>query len=190
MTGVCFVDCETTGLDRALLQVWEVALIETNGTEHVWQLPVDLGKADPMSLSMNGFHDRRLPPAGEVRRETTGVAWSATWTDSGREGGDRQSTPATFCREFVRLTRDKHLVGANVGFDERALWSLLRANHECPCWHYRTICVEALAAGKLGQMPVSLSKTAEALGIPTSDAPHSALGDARMAKLVFEKVMG
>lgn len=183
LAKVCFVDVETTALDRDVLQVWEVALIrplwdegdaEVEWDETVWQLPVDLSTADPMSLAMNGFHERRTM----AERTTNGQGEATYFLD-----------PEKFSRRFARDTRGLHLAGANVAFDERALWSLLRANHECPMWHYRSICVETLAAGKLGGLPMSLSKTAETLGLPF-DAAHSALGDARMAKDVFMAVAG
>lgn len=181
MGPACFVDNETTGLDRDLRQVWESALILPDGTEHVWQLPVDLGKADPKSLAMNGFHERRAPASNLTALRT-------------------------FAAEFARLTYGLHLAGANVYFDEGDLWSILRANGECPMWHYHLIDVEALAAGCLARQRDALGSEAggfdprppwkhtdlvRAMGLNPDDYDrHSALGDARMAKAVYEAVMG
>ncbi len=200
LAPVCFVDTETTALDRDVRQVWEVALIEQDGTEHVWQLPVDLSKADPISLAMNGFHKRRLLPP-----ERSFMQWDGKrrkYYDKGEEGGQHQHHPATFAGEFADLTRGMVLAGANTAFDEHGLWKLLRAHGQCPMWHYRTLCVETLAAGFImgdtGMMekvvaspPYRHTDLVRALGVdPDSFDRHTALGDARMCKAVYEAVMG
>lgn len=195
---VCFVDNETTGLDRDHREVWECALIrpEAGGwAEYVWQLPVDLSKADPKSLEMNGFHERRRP-----LHESTRV------NDERTVQGRAYQTPLPhFARRFAELTRGLTLVAANVGFDEGDLWKILRANGECPMWHYHVIDVEALAAGWLASStglggrvapdayrpPYKHTDLVRALGIdPDSFERHTALGDARMAKATYEAVMG
>ena len=212
---IAFVDLETTALDRDQLQVWEVALIRPEVTpaepcpcveegarcnecdhtgelpeivdwvEDVWHLPVDLSRADPMSLSMNGFVER--------------------YNDWDTPAEERPFKLWEFAREFALYTRGLTLVGANPAFDERALWKLLRDNGECPLWHYRTICVETLAAAYIAQLhprdvpeartvrtpPWKHTDLVRALGIDPDDFDrHSALGDARMAKAVWERVMG
>lgn len=167
---VAFVDLETTALDRRIRQVWEAALI-VGEDEYVWHLPVDLSIADPMSLGMNGFHDRYnnwdTPPEDHAyyRRE--------------------------FAREFASLTRGLHLVGACVNFDEVSLWDLLRDNSECPMWHYHIVDTEALVAGLLGiPPPWSSTDLSLAVGVdPAKFDRHSALGDARWAKAMYEAVM-
>ncbi len=199
MSGVCFVDCETTGLDPDRHEVWEVGLVvprrdveEDDGwTEYVWQLPVDLGKADPIALNIGKFHDRRTT-------ETMLPMWR-------------------FAEEFVRLTRGLHLVGACVSFDADRLWRLIRKAGECPMWHYHLIDVEALAAGwLLGQFtaiqecganpdadgptreeamraipPWNSGDLSRAVGVdPDHFDRHTALGDARWAKAIYEAVMG
>jgi hypothetical protein len=225
VSGVCFVDIETTGLDPDDHEVWEVGLItpvvgataaEDGWNEQIWQLPVDLSKADPMALNIGRFHDRRLP-------------------------ADSLVPLATFASEFVRDTRGLHLAGAVVSFDAERLWQLLRNNGECPMWHYHIIDVEALAAGWLAgrrhasdyAAKVSESGDCTYVAINTEDGPssrcrihpwtdhefssdptgalppwksadlsravgvnpedfekHTALGDARWAKAIYEAVMG
>lgn len=194
---VAFVDIETSALDRDLLQVWEAALI-VGSEEHVWHLPIDLAEADPMSLGMNGFVDR--------------------YNDWDTPAEERPAIWAAFAQEFARLTRGLTLVGANPAFDERALWDLLRANGECPMWHYRSICVETLAAGylrgmaavrpyedertfavpsypdevrRLTTVPWKHTDLIQGLNLNPADFDrHSAIGDARLVKAVYEKVMG
>ncbi len=207
MSGVCFVDIETTGLDPDYHEVWEVALItpvvgatpaEDGWNEQIWQLPVDLSKADPMALNVGRFHDRRLP-------------------------ADSLVPLATFASEFVRDTRGLHLAGAVVSFDAERLWQLLRNNGECPMWHYHLVDVEALAAGFIAgsraALATSVQHTSEAfwagsltwaavegpdpwppwksndlsraVGVNPDDFDrHTALGDARWAKAIYEAVMG
>lgn len=198
---VVFVDTETTGLDPEWQEIWECAAIEEDGTEHVWQLPVDLGRADAIALKIGGFHERRWPqwyaPDNEVR--------DIAPLDNFAEG-------------FAEITRGCHLVGAVISFDERRLDKLLRANGALPEWHYHLLCVENLMVGHIAAR-AALMRQANGEGIDGSDtmravigppwhstdlshhvgidpddpafAPkHSALGDARWARAVYYAVMG
>lgn len=181
MSDVVFVDCETTGLDPERHEIWEVALIHDSADgwkEHVWYLPVDLGRADPAALQLGRFHER-----------LHGI----------------MVDPRVFASVFARLTRGKHLAGAVVSFDEERLRKLLRANGACPEWHYHLIDVEALAVGYLhgkggmvaGQeggwlpgLPWNSDELTAALGVDISDLDrHTALGDARWAKAIYEAVV-
>jgi DNA polymerase III epsilon subunit-like protein len=182
---VAFVDTETTGLDPERHEIWEVGLILPDGSEHEWTLPVDLARADPKSLAMNGYHERH-----------GGWDYDIVETAEIKRG---------FANTFATLTRGLHLAGANVSFDADRLWRLLRANHQCPMWHYHLIDVEVLAVGKIAQLhprdvpealavrtpPWKHTDLVRALGIdPDSFDRHSAIGDARMAKATYEAVMG
>lgn len=186
---VAFVDIETTDLDRDIREAWEVAIITANGDEAVWHLPVDLSKANPMSLSMNGFIER-YNDWGTPRHE---------WPD----------VRAEVARDIATMTRGLHLIGACVSFDEVTLWKLLRDNGECPMWHYHQGDVENLAAGYLASgvapqaspgvdYPPNLHRPpwdskllSLAVGVdPEKFDRHSALGDARWAKAIYEAVMG
>ncbi len=209
-TPVCFVDIETTGLDPDYHEIWEVGLITpvlgqtvredglVGWNEQIWQLPVDLSKADPMALNIGQYHDRRLPRGSLVPLDV-------------------------FAAEFARDTRGLHLVGACVSFDADRLWRLLRANGECPMWHYHLIDVEALAAGYMAGCRAAVAAAAihtgealwagtpawkategpdhcppwrstdlsRAVGVEPDDFDrHTALGDARWAKAIYEAVMG
>lgn len=186
---VCFVDTETTALDRDLRQIWEVALL-VPGTHHVWNLPVDLSRADPMSLGMNGFHDRYN------HWDTPDI--------------ERPAILREFAAEFARLTRGLHLVGACVNFDELSLWRLVRDNGQCPMWHYHLGDVENMAAGYLAsgvapkawpglyygseplyRPPWNSTLLSYAVGVdPDQYDRHTALGDALWAKAIYEAVMG
>lgn len=162
--SLAFVDTETTGLDPERHEIWEVGLI-VHDQEHHWWLPVDLGRADGRALAIGQFHDRY--PDTNV----TGFA-----------------PLHAFAAEFAELTRGRHLVGAVVSFDEERLRKLLRANRACPEWHYHLVDVEALVAGKLGIAPPwdSNALSAKAGVDPEQFDRHTALGDARWAKALYE----
>lgn len=206
MSGVCFVDTETTGLDPDRHEVWEVALILPDGREWDWQLDVDLSRADPIALNIGRFHERRFQSA-------------LPYGEDGVRGN--RTEPQHFADDFVTLTRGLHLAGAVVSFDAERLWRLLRANGQCPMWHYHLIDVEALAAGWVarscvgqandgrskGTIPVSRpddsvnhmdgrppwnsTDLSRAVGVDPGDFErHTALGDARWARAIYEAVTG
>lgn len=191
--SLAFIDTETTGLDPDRHEIWEVAVILRPGTaahahsdrpmdypdeEIVWQLPVDLGRADPIALNIGRFHERR--------KDSTQLV-----------------TPADFSEEFVEMTRSAHLVGAVISFDAERLWRLLRANGQCPMWHYHLIDVEALAAGYIAGRPGDAGGTpnheppwksedlSHAVGVNPDDFDrHTALGDAQWARAIYDAVNG
>jgi hypothetical protein len=189
---LAFVDCETTGLDPDRHEVWEVGLIlrevppadriptATNiaaaDVESHWLLPVHrLGQADPKALEIGRFHDRH--PQGH-----------------GSHGKADRLVPTpldTFADEFAWLTKGAHLVGAVVSFDEERLRRLLQRHNALPEWHYHLVDVEALAAGRLGIPPPWNSGDLTAtMGIyPSANAVHTAMGDARWARDLYDAVM-
>mgnify|MGYP001572383750 CR=1 FL=1 len=180
MSNLAFVDTETTGLDPDRHEIWEVGLI-VDDQEYEWQLPVDLGRADAIALKIGRYYERNLEVTADLR---------------------------SFAEEFAALTRGRHLVGAVISFDEERLRKLLRANGACPEWHYHLIDVEALVAGALferardededgraGEVihvttpPWDSNKLSRAIGVDPDDFDrHTALGDARWAKAMYEVV--
>jgi hypothetical protein len=169
--GLAFVDTETTGLDPDRHEVWEVGLI-IDGNEKLWHLPVDLGRADAIALRIGRFHDRYANEPNLMDKPFTRLT--------------------EFAEEFADLTRGRHLVGAVVSFDEERLRKLLRANGACPEWHYHLVDVEALVAGRLALAPPWDSEDLSVLAgvTPSEFDRHTALGDARWAKAIYENVMG
>lgn len=195
MTKLAFVDTETTGLDPIHHEIWEVALIlrepyepepgdedQTPWVEYqrTWQLPVDLGRADPIALNIGQFQQRRRDLGGLTALDV-------------------------FARDFANLTVGAHLVGAVVSFDEERLRRLLRKNHQCPMWHYHLVDVEAFAAGAVAgannargltdgfdaRPPWDSNKLSAAVGVdPGQFDRHTALGDAQWARAIYDAVMG
>ena len=114
-------------------------------------------------------------------------------------------------------THGAHLVGAVPAFDAETLSKLLRDNWLTPAWHYHLIDVEALAVGwlarnavadgeRLGvpgeakaalmraefEPPWESERLSRALGVePSSEEErHTALGDARWAARIYDRIMG
>lgn len=173
MTTLCFIDTETTGLNPEQHEVWEVACIIRTYIEgddleqvraaggdlgesvaaaygensYVWQLPVDLSRADTIALNINRFHKRRhgsyhgtarVPRADETVFATHGVQQQGQWTID------------EWCSYFARLTWGAHMIGMVPSFDtDRFLERLVRRHGACPGWHYQPIDVETLAVGSI-----------------------------------------
>ena len=174
MSGVVFVDCETTGLDPDRHEIWELALI-VDDEEHVWTVDVDLSKADPGALRVGRYYERL--------RERKALA----------------SAPFEVATQVWYLTSNRTLVGINPAFDAAFLTRFLHRHGCVPKWHYHVIDVKALAKGwLLGRHPKvpgmnppwSTDDLARGLHLsPEGFDRHTALGDARLAKAMYEAVM-
>lgn len=199
---IVFLDVETTGTDPERHHVWEIGLI-TNRGEFSWILQLDedeLATAEPMALSIGDYYHR----AGKAHFDyvtATRHAPIAMMTEADERGWDElmRGTPyislpdrSTLVAFLARAIGTSHLVGAVPSFDARFVGDLMRAHNRPPSWHYHLVDVEALAAGKLGLQPPWKSKELyRVLGLnPGYFSEHTALGDARMAKAVYELVFG
>ncbi|MET7436608.1 3'-5' exonuclease [Streptomyces sp. NPDC004082] len=202
-TPIAFVDTETTHLDAEIGEAWEVAVIlredddPATDTEYVWQFSINLETADPESLRIGGFHERRQLAVGADLAAFTG------------------STPAVLMSRaeavdaILNILRGAVLVGSNPGFDDRFLRKLLGPGSAQ--WHYRPVCIATLAAGqRLGM--AKLARLAGAKPLPSDEVrfpfssrdlsrwtgveppgpgvAHTALGDARWARDVFDALRG
>lgn len=187
--NVAFVDCETTGLSAERHEVWEVGLI-VDDEETRWMLPVDLRAADPIALDIGRFHERH--PQGNC-------------FPHGAKDTPRIEPLDAFSEDFALLTHGRHLVGAIPSFDEERLRKILLSQGYAPSWHYHIIDVEALMVGYLlalqpyrgvepgfrVDLPWKSEELSKTVGIdPDEFEKHTALGDARWAKAIYEKVMG
>lgn len=171
-TKVAFVDSETLGLNPHLHPIWELAIIlPDTGDEHIWQVrptPTEVSAADPIAVRISGF-DKRYDDAAALRKGET---------------VDR----------FSELLRGRHIVGAVPSFDEerlRLMYLSVHGMHDRFPWHYRLVDVESGMLAKLGvgpgQEPDAL---AALLGVTVHPDKHSALGDARWVRAVFEALVG
>lgn len=78
-------------------------------------------------------------------------------------------------------------------FDDAFLKRFMLANGQArSTWHYHLIDVETLIAGKLGiRPPWKSDELSKAIGVepPNDDERHTAIGDARWVKRMYEAVM-
>ena len=169
---VVFVDTETTGLDPAVHEVWEIALIAEDGTEYEWRMnPQRLGAADSGALRINRMYERANLAAVNGMR---------FWTPD--------MPPDAVAEAVCAITAGCHLVGVVPDFDARFLERFVRAHGFAPAWHYQTIDAEVYAAGRLQLMPpFDGAKIDRMLGLdpaPEEDK-HTAIGDARWARRMY-----
>lgn len=184
-TKIAFCDSETTGLNPERHPMWEIAIIlPDTDEEHVWQAsltPTEIRNADPIALRINGFEDR-YDPLTALRRGASAIR----------------------ARD---LLTGRHIVGAVPSFDEERLRREYVEAFGWPDrfpWHYRLVCVEALAVGFIAcgsreyhsvnevGLPWDSHRLGEILGVdPTPEAErHTALGDARWARRMYEAIVG
>lgn len=190
---LAFVDTETVGLDPFLHDAWEYAVIlrrDGVDTEHTFRIEPDLTNADPKALEINRYHERTSAPD-----------WQ--WDDR-RSAAER----------LYGLLNGVVLIGSNPGFDADMLANLFARYYAHPKpWHYRPIDVATLAVGALYGRASEWTrkdcdaswygKVAKAVGWPWKsydvsrhvevDPPakavaHTALGDARWARDVWDAV--
>lgn len=188
---LAFVDTETTGLDPDRHAIWEVAII-AEGEELSWLVELtdeDLAAADPVALDIGRFHERH--PQG---LRFTGPPASIV------------AAPYGIAKAVAYALEGRHVVGAIPSFDTERLARLLRRHDLEPTWHYHIIDVEALAVGWLAgsfdwsegppagdklTLPWKSEELSRAVGVePEEFNKHTALGDARWAKAVYEAVVG
>jgi DNA polymerase III epsilon subunit-like protein len=209
MTKLVFIDTETLGLDPERHELWEVAMIvreDGTDTEWVWQFEVrHLGDADPIALRINRYHERAWPDGFtiddydcRVIQEKTNIylPWDQM-TEEDKYTIDSYKMRA-WAQHFVKLTYDAHFFGIVPSFDEERLHTLVRNNNQTPMWHYQVHDVEDMAWAYLRAthpdvefgLPLSGKKLLSTLDLDyNSYDRHTALGDARMARDVYDKVM-
>jgi DNA polymerase III epsilon subunit-like protein len=180
MPNLVFLDTETTSL-RPDRRAWEVATILRRpgeaDVEQSWFVhpeDLDLGNADVMSLKIGRFFDRH--PNMQTEDES---AWA---TPDGQD----------VLQEVEVITRGAILVGAVPNFDADVLGTRMRAIGVCPSWHYHLVDVETLAAGDRKLTPPwSFDSILAAYGLAYDEADrHTALGDARMVRDLYDAILG
>ena len=204
-TPIVFIDTETTSL-RPDRRAWDIAMIrrDEHGAEveaqffvHITDL--DLGNADQFSLDVGRFWERH--PDAERVRDGGRIFYDPWAVDEGSAWDVPEGTvvgAADAAHIVSAFTHRAHLVGAVPNFDAEVLAALLRDNWLTPSWHYHLVDVETLAVGWLARdgrapaPPWRSDDVAAALGV---DAPgdgelHTALGDARWARRIYDRVMG
>lgn len=145
-----FLDCETTGLDPAAHQVWEIAYAVDDGPILSSFVQHSLANATVEALRVGRYVDRF-----ESERGTQG------WT---------------FEVDLRQALRGATLVGANPAFDAAFLKARSGWVTNPAPWSYRLLDIEAYAMPALGlDRPRGLAFIAEQLGVQPPD--HIAAGD-------------
>lgn len=200
MSRIVFADTETTSL-RPDRRAWEIGLIVREpgqpDVEHHWFVEwtdLDLGNADPFALKIGGFYERH-PQAIESVFDNDTYPYAA-------DGVKAEEVALLFVEE---LTRGAHLVGAVPNFDADVLGTRMRAHGIAPSWHYHLIDVEALAVGCICGADVGAGRKPPPVKLPWNsdvltsmlgldpvpdEERHTALGDARWARAIYDRVTG
>ena len=163
-TTLCFIDCETTGLDPRIHQPYEVSWwLEDEDEPRSGWLAHDLTHADTKALEIGGYWQRK--------------AWAA------QDGGWMfTESPPTLAQVLEGVT----LVGSNPAFDAAMLTRYIGT----PVWHHRLINVAEGAMWVFnwdrpkGLGDVAKRCRAEGYDIPEPD--HTAEGDVRTTRAVYE----
>ena len=192
MSGLAFIDTETTGLDPVLNPIWDIAVILPDGPhegEHCWQVRL------PLDLPVVGDDDE--PPS--VPYMTEWVLENTGFRDRYADPSVVMDNPGRAIERFAELVDGRHLVGAVPSFDEERLRAMymehVGVTTRMP-WHYHLIDVEALAVGFCAargyflDLPWDSQELGASLGVdPTPESErHTALGDARWARRMYEAV--
>jgi hypothetical protein len=171
---LCFVDTETTSLDRYTREVWEVGMVrrEPDGSQTSYEVlvaGVDLSEANPVSLKIGRFYDRY--DMNHAARKHLLIVGHST----------KYAIPEDVARNVERMTRGAHLIGAVPSFEDTSLAPLLKRHQLAPAWHYHLVCIGNVLAGYFGVVPpYSSDELSMRIGVdPAQFERHTAMGDVR-----------
>jgi len=185
--------------------------------EHQFYVELDLSTANSFALNVGHFWDRH--PAGRHysgKTHNMAVPFDNSALRNEWDLTGQYLTHRAAAERIARLTHGAHIVGAIPSFDTITLEPLLWAHQLIPMWHYHIVDVEALAVGYMqGRLKQWMEDHPDADGDwkwqqerlappwksetlstlldiepPTDAERHTALGDARWAKRIYDTVMG
>jgi DNA polymerase III epsilon subunit-like protein len=174
-TRLIFLDTETTSLDRRKREIWDIAYIirdyQHEDIERQFFLDPPMKDADPTSLKIGGYWERH---PNWKRTSPKGVCLS------------EYSAARRVAQDFLNA----HIIGAVPSFDEETLYKFLRSCGIAPTWHYHLIDIESMAAAAVGlEPPYNFDKLLAEFGLTYNEEDrHTALGDARMVRDLYDKI--
>lgn len=210
--GLAFIDTETTGLDDSIHPIWEVAVI-VDGEEHCWQQKLNVWAPDDVveaEVWTPPGARRGLPisDTGQWGRLPTVSPWSLENGLADRYNHVDALAPADSIRRFAELTAGRAIIGSNPSFDMTRLGLLhdryIGGRHP---WDYHLIDIRSAVVPRAldyhrrisdardepyGETPSprwSTARLSEMIGVDPPETGHTALGDARWVKEMWETVM-
>ena len=216
MTKICFVDTETTSLEEDRGEVWEIAAIVRQpgqvDAEHLWEMRPTLAGADPMSLKVGRYYERRILDSHAPGEAAELI--SPMLTEQRREEPKLMGA-ALVALKLAELLNGAVVVGSNPGFDGRFLKPFLASHNECWTAHYHPVDIQSMAAGWLYGKAATLAEqkipgpdwraaAAETASLPWRSGMlyralnvdpdrfgrHTALGDAKLVRDVYDAITG
>jgi hypothetical protein len=214
---IAFLDTETITLEPGPDVIWEVGVITRDDDgqadqEWLFQLRPNLDRANPESLRISRYEERY-----KIGRGVQALAWAPP-TLALEDFPAAQLSYGAAAHALHSLLKDRHVVGAVPNFDTERLGLFmrkhLRSSGSGPvaeyrdAWHYHLVDVEHLAVGSLVtrrlEFPGGLAADfdpwppwdsdalTKALGLDPvpDDQRHTALGDCRWARSIWDTVMG
>ena len=170
-TPYAVLDIESDGVEDTAMP-WEIAVLtyeEGDWRETVIQISDYDRQMSVEAEAVNHFSQRY--GRAQVHAQDADATWWAV----------RETAAAA----LTQTLSGKMLVGANVWKDARWLENLGAAG-----WHYRMTDLGSMFLGAYGYRPGGQWAIAEALDIAQPEAAqHTALGDARVARDIFEHIM-
>jgi DNA polymerase-3 subunit epsilon len=157
-TQLVYLDTETTGLDPARHEVWEVAWAVDDGDIVNRFLPHTLRTADAQALELNGYY----------RRSPLGEPWSGTDI------------------ELRQVLTGATVVGSNPAFDTaflRARWGVAPWHHRTIAVESVALGIYGWDRPK-GLKDVTAALRADGFDIPEPD--HTAAGDVATLRAAYE----
>lgn len=179
--SIIFLDTETTSLDRRTRQIWEIGWIKRTSNEDLERhmfIEVTLEYADIASLRIGDYFRRHPDPYRKM---------SVIQFD-----GRGPKSPAVAAKILAEEFQGATIVGAVPSFDEESMAGLLYSTGYTPTWHYHLVDIESMAAGRLQvKPPWNFNTLLSAFGLEYVESErHTALGDARMVRDLYDAVMG
>jgi DNA polymerase III epsilon subunit-like protein len=208
---IAFIDTETTGLDPLIHEPWEVAVIlrtPAGDAERVWRIEPDLSTADAQALEINRYRERTSAPEWRWDDRKTAIeemygALTGAVLVGSNPPFDAGMLASLFGAHYMNPTPWPYRVldvatlaaGYRYGLGARLATTprrvLLGAGQQASTLALEDAPDAALTVHGATPWPWSLTDCAADAGLPgvTEWDPHTALGDARWARDLWDRLV-